>query len=180
MNTKYFEVSVLQNKDTKLHPDVTKPQVALKPDSNGNKGRYFHISVKTPMQMVNGFNISGQTKRITFTIFENGNRSETFKEIEALLSDPQGGYTINPNKTEAKFDKSVYAVAGDLRVEPTGFLYKVEINGKLVDRDNVQEFIFASEADQGADEIIMAAAHRRAAKTRIVTEDDKTATTVVG
>lgn len=180
MNTKYFEVSVLQNKDTKLHPDVTKPQVALKLDSNGNKGKYFHVSVKTPMQTVNGFNIPGQTKQITFTIFENGNRSEIYKIIEDILATPEGAYQLNATKTEAKIEKSAFGIAGDLRVEETGFAYEVEIAGRKVQRSAVQEFIFACEDETGQAELIMAAAHRRAAKTRIVTEDDKTATTVVG
>ena len=181
MNTKYFEVSILQGKDKIAHPDVTKPQTALKPDANGNKGRFYHVSVVAPLTLLaNGFNIDNQVKHIGFTIFESGNRSEVFKRIEEALSDPSNFDKITLSAGDAaKIHRTVYGIAGDLRIEATVTHTFTGANGKPVESHSVQEFIFQCEEDSGAAELIMAGAHRRAARTAVITADEKTATTTV-
>jgi len=180
MNAKYFEVYILQNKDKALHPDVTKAQISTKA-VDGVKGRYFHVSVVAPAVMENGFMIQPQLKRIAFPVFEISIRSLTFKRIEEILSDPEAkSFDISPLKDSAKIQRTELGIAGDLRIEETGFPYEVTINGKKQIRTSVQEFIFKAEEETGQDELIMAAAHRRAALTRIVSEEDKVASTTVG
>ena len=183
MNTKYFEVSVLQGKDKVAHPDITKPQIAIKKDANGNLGRFFHISIVAPLSSNNpgGFNIDNQVKRIAFTVFESGNRSEVFKRLEEALSDPANFDLVKLTAGDtAKIHRGVYGIAGDLRIEPTVPHTFVGTNGKPVESNSVQEFIFQCEEDSGASELIMAGAHRRAGRTAIAAPDEKTATTTVG
>jgi hypothetical protein len=180
MNAKYFEVYILQNKDKALHTDVTKPQISVKA-VDGIKGKYFHVSIVAPAVMENGFMIQPQLKRIAFPVFETGIRSLTFNRIQEILSDPEAkGFDLTPLKDTAKIHRTELGIAGDLRIEETGFPYEVIINGKKQVRTSVQEFIFKAEEETGQDELIMAAAHRKAAQTRIVSEEDKVAGTTVG
>lgn len=189
MNAKIFHIKVLQNKNKTVHPDVTQPQVATKADSNGNKGRYFHVSINAPLAIkAGGVPVPQQTRKIAFTIFENGNRSEIFSLLAETLQ-TEGAFTLANDGSFAKISETALGFEGDFRDEEVDFFYEMtDSDGKpLIDpatkkprlRNHISSFIFASEDETGLAELIMAAEERRARKTEVASEDSKgTATTV--
>jgi len=180
-SAKIFHIKVLQNKDPKIHPDVTLPQVSVNADLQGNKGKYFHVSVNAPMITKNGVPIPQQTRRIAFTIFESGNRSEIFKLIEETLMD-KANIDVATNGSFAKIHSSVMGFEGDLRSEEVPFWYTMvgADNKPIINpntkkpqvRNRISAFIFATEADSGLDEAIMMSEERNARKHELVGYDE--------
>ena len=183
MESKDFKITVIKGKNS---ADVLEPQVATKPDANGQKGEYYHVSVSSGLTMKNGFNKPTQGRRIAFTIFKNGTRSLIFNLIYNALGDKENYTELPDGNIEIK--PSSLAFGGNYMAKKVDFhYYLVGTDGKnLIDQatklprqDNVvRSFIFDFEDESGLTDIILAGEERRAARRAVSTPEGSVATTV--
>src|SRR3972149_6500514 len=121
MNYRNYTVKVLKSTtNPATHLDVSKPQEATKPGLNGQKGKFFQISISTNAEIIvtkNGnFNLGRQGRRILFNLWDTGVRQLEYERLQSALADSDN-YIVEPVTGNLLIKPEVFAVCGILKKE---------------------------------------------------------------